>query len=527
MTPARTALIGAAVAALLVLPPVGQRLIASSDEARFALLARDMTSRGAWFDARVEGEVYRNKPPLYPWSIAAVSLVRGRVTEATAQLPGAVATVATVSLTALLGHRLFGARSGLWAGLILATAFGFVEHSQLVLPDMLVTLFFMAALYALWLSMTVPPGRPALVAFYACCALGVLSKGPVGLLPLLVAVAWLSLEQGRQGLRRLLSPVGLLVFAALTMMWLAPFVSHGAGSFVGGIVWEDWLLWYLGLSMPWSIEQLAVGFLPWTLLLPLAGARAFRAPRSHAMTFVLVSTAVPLGVMLLSRHQLDRYVLPIYPSLALLVGHWADADAATPTKGGAVLGWGALLLGVGFVTAPAWAELPADLDPVHLARLMAPMVVGIGIAAAGFFLGLRRGRPTVLVYGVTSGMVMLLGVGLWIYDDWVNRSTDYRSLAEALRRHAGAGEAAAFTTSRHLQIDFYFGRDLVPVWKDELLPEKPGKFSRFMARPGRPFAVIDGSSWKEIREGIETPVVVIDRFPSVAGEDMLIVRAAP
>src|SRR6202795_933174 len=186
MTPVRTALTCSVVAALLVLPPVGHRLIATSDEARFALVARDMTSRHAWFGARVSGEVFRDKPPLYPWSIAAVSLVRGHVTEATARIPGAAAAVGTVFLTALLGHRLFGPRAGLWAGLVLSTSFCFVEHSQLVLPDMLVTLFFTGALYTLWLGMTALHGRTALIAFYACCALGVLSKGPVGLVPLLV-----------------------------------------------------------------------------------------------------------------------------------------------------------------------------------------------------------------------------------------------------------------------------------------------------------------------------------------------------
>jgi 4-amino-4-deoxy-L-arabinose transferase-like glycosyltransferase len=376
--------------------------------------------------------------------------------------------------------------------------------------------------------MTAIHGRRVLIAFYVCCALGVLSKGPVGLVSFLVAAVLLWREEGREGLRRLWSPVGLLVFAVLTLTWLVPFVALGAGSFVGGVVWQDWLLWYFGFSMPRSIEQVAVGFLPWTLLLPLAGSRAFGAPRSRALTFVLVSITVPLAIMLLSRHQLDRYVLPIYPSLALLVGRWADSDAVVPTIGGTILGWGALLSGVALVTAPGWADLPLDGFPLHLSwPVVVPMVSGVGLAAGAFFVGLRRARPDLMVYGVTAGMGMLLGAGLWLYDDWLNRSSDYRRLAEALRQHAGAGEAAAFTTSQHLQIDFYFGRDLVPVWKEETFDKKPGKFSEFMARAGRPVAVIDGSTWREIRERISVPVVALDQLPSVAGEDMLILRGAP
>ena len=83
-----------------------------------ALLARDMIERRVPFQAHVEGQLYRNKPPLYPWSIALASLPGGRVTAATAQVPVAVAAIATAVVTCLLGARLFGRRAGLSAGLI-------------------------------------------------------------------------------------------------------------------------------------------------------------------------------------------------------------------------------------------------------------------------------------------------------------------------------------------------------------------------------------------------------------------------
>lgn len=123
----RAAVLVLAVAALLLLPPLGQRVISTSHEARFAVLAQDMLRRQAWLEARVGGEVYRNKPPLFPWSIAALSL-RGPVTEATAQAPAALAALSTVLLTFLLGRVLWGRRGGLWAGLILVTSYDF--HSR-------------------------------------------------------------------------------------------------------------------------------------------------------------------------------------------------------------------------------------------------------------------------------------------------------------------------------------------------------------------------------------------------------------
>src|SRR5919198_1624472 len=207
--PLRGALFVAAFAALLVLPPVGHHLIVKSDEARFALLARDMLERGAWLDAQVEGERYRNKPPLFPWSIAMLSRLHGGVTEATAQLPSAIAAVAAVLFTYLLGDRLFGRRAGSWAGLILATSASFFSHSQQILPDMLMLAFATASGYAFYCAVSEPAGRRAVVGFYAALAFGVFAKGPVGLLPILVAAIWLLIEGGVRELGRLWNLAGL------------------------------------------------------------------------------------------------------------------------------------------------------------------------------------------------------------------------------------------------------------------------------------------------------------------------------
>ncbi|MBI2154250.1 MAG: hypothetical protein HYU24_11165 [Candidatus Rokubacteria bacterium] len=123
-------------AALLVVPPIGQRVIATSDEARFALLARDVLERGAWFDVQVRGKQYRNKPPLYPWSIAVLSLPGGRVTEARAHAPVALTAIGAVLVTFLLGDRLFGLRAGFWAALIpMCGMLSAIRHGHGKLPS--------------------------------------------------------------------------------------------------------------------------------------------------------------------------------------------------------------------------------------------------------------------------------------------------------------------------------------------------------------------------------------------------------
>src|SRR5262245_39170002 len=294
-----------------------------------ARLARDMIERRVLFHARVEGQHYRNKPPLYPWAIAVSSLPGGRVTAATAQLPVALAAIATAVLTCLLGARLFGRRTGLWAGLILTTSAGFFAHSQALLPDMLVAAFTTAAAYAFWRYASDPAGgRLALVGFYAAVAFAVFSKGPIGLLPVVPAAIWLVIEHGPRGLLRLYSPGGLAVFAAVTLSWLGPYLAAGTGSFGETVLWGDWLSWYLGAPSPRRAGQFILegflGLLPWSALLPLAFAHAWRSRREPAARWLLLFTLVPLGLIVLSANRLPIYLLPVCPFAAILVAAWAD-----------------------------------------------------------------------------------------------------------------------------------------------------------------------------------------------------------
>lgn len=461
------ALLVSALTALLVLPPVGHHLIGKSDEARFALLARDMTQRGAWFGAQVEGEQYRNKPPLFPWSIALLSRLGGGVTEATAQLPAAVAAIGAVLFTFLLGDRLFTRRAGLWAALILATSASFFSHSQQILPDMLVLTFATASGYAFWRAMTEPSTRWPLVGFYTALACGVFAKGPAGLLPILVAAVWLCTEHGLRGLGRLSSPVGMAVFAVVTLGWLLPFLAAGSESFGEKVLWRDWLGTYLGPPVPRRVSSFIldalVGFLPWTILVPPALVWGIRSRKNPAVRFALLSVAVPLLVIIFSRSRLPRYLLPIYPGAALCAAWWADMHGHRPTLLGRILGWGAFVgVGVALAVLPAISAVKESgvlLEPGFAWQAL-PVLAGVLLIAGVFLLGLTDARPALLVYGGVGLMAVLLGYGVWLVNGFTDRTEDWRVLAAIVRRHAPGGDLRVFTRAKLLPLDFYFGREL-------------------------------------------------------------------
>lgn len=518
-TSLRDALLVVTLAAALVLPPVGQRLIVTSHEARFALVAGDMLERGVWFDARLRGQSYRNKPPLHPWAIVAGSWWTGRVTEGVAQLPSALATIAVVLGTFLLGDRLFHRRAGLWAALVLATSYGVFAHSQMILPDMVMVAFGVIAGYCFWRAVTDPGSRMAMVAFYAMLGLGVFAKGPAGLLPLAVAAVWLWTEHGVAGLRKLWSLPGTTLFLALCLVWLIPFLTVGSQRFAADVLWWDWLYYYFRAPRPRAIGaqavELLVGFLPWTVLAPWAVVHAARARSEPAVRFAVLWFAVQFVLIMASTNQRVRYLLSLYPAAALLVASWSADDRRRPAAQRAAVVVGVIALALGAVTvALTGSPLPREL-PFHVSWVVP--LAGVLLVALALAYGLWVGRVHVLMMGVAAGMAVALASGVWVYNHWINATRNFKAVAATVERHAGGGAVGVFASKGdYLQIDFYLGRDLTPL---VLLAE----LEAYVARPGRPVVVINEQNWNRWHRHVPPRLHVLDTM-FVGGEAIRLVR---
>lgn len=516
----RAALLGA-FAALLVLPTLGQRYIVSGDEARFAVLAQDMLGRGTWFDARLREERYRNKPLLYPWAIKLLSMPRGRVTEAAAHLPVAAAAVLSVALVTVLGQQLFSPAAGVGAGLITATSYAFFQHSQILLPDMLVVAFDLAALCAFWAAMQQPPRGHALTAFYAAVALGLAAKGPMGLLPIPIAVVWLIAEDGLAGVRRLVSRAGLIAFTVLTALWLVPYLLAGGDSYARTVLWEDWLAWYLGGPRPAKILNMllteAGGLVPWTALLVLPLLAVRRQWRDGAFRLALLAWLVPLVFVLLSSNHRVRYLLPTYPAAALLIAWWCDRHGAEDSRAVRVVTWlsGATTVVMLIVLALPWTD-PLERELVPHFWWKAGAVTAGALLVQGYACWmLRTRRPRALVAGLALGMALLLAAGVRIYTGAVNREQDYPRLAALIERYAQGGKVAV-AGGRFFSIDFYLGRAVTSV-------RSVPAFDEWLGRPDRPLLIVTGRAWSLMRAQSRPDVEIVDTM-RVRGRMMFLLR---
>lgn len=320
-----------ALAFVLYLPRLGMVDIMPPDEPRYAQVAREMLQSGDFLVPTLNGEPYKEKPPLMFWLAAGLGSMGGDVGPWAARLPSALSAIAILLLTYVLARSMFGPETGFLAALVLLTTTRFWWEAGTGQLDMLLTACVTTAIVALWQWHTTK-SLTALVIFYIALGAGLLAKGPPALVfPLLLAVAF---YWGRPAERRALRlPLGLAATTMIFLLWLVParlavmgkHTAEGSEASAAGELFKQTLgRLLLGVSKaewPWFyIEHLPADLLPWTLLLPWAGWAAWRArKRDDAMRFLWAWFLPSFVFFTVSVAKRQGYLLPLYPCMAMLL----------------------------------------------------------------------------------------------------------------------------------------------------------------------------------------------------------------
>jgi 4-amino-4-deoxy-L-arabinose transferase-like glycosyltransferase len=372
----------------------------------------------------LNGEAYTQKPPLYFWAAALMGVPGGRVTEAAARLPSALCGLATVWLLVHFGSRLLGPRSGAIAGALLLTAFEFAHRARRVQLDVMLTLLELIALTAFWRLQRGSLHRARdLAAMHAALGLAVLTKGPVGLVvPLLAIAAYLAQERRWGELRGMLPPWALLLSLGPGIAWIAVALSFApSGTFEEAVVTNLFGRFFAGTSharpLFYFVYQFPVNFLPWTLLWPLAGWFAVRRVfgcdgdpgRRRAWLFLLTWVGVSFAFFSLSSGKRGLYLLPAFPAAALLC---ADAVAVTLSEGRDLSRRAVRALAAAALAIPALglaAVLRGEIAGVAIpASFGAALATTSGLAALAWRSAGRSCLPGLARFGITAAAVLAI-----------------------------------------------------------------------------------------------------------------------
>ncbi len=449
----------------LVKPP----LLDDADSVH-AEVAREIVARHDWITLYANGIRYLEKAPLLYWSMAASFRIFG-VSTWTARLPLALYTLLLILVVFELGRRCFqDALAAFYASLVTTTSFGLFIFTRILIPDAMVCLWLALAMLCFWCSLD-RPTRTNAAGFAVACALGVLTKGLIGMVfPLIIVAVYLAVTRNLAHLRRWHPTLGVLVFFVLAAPWhiaagiANPTQGHPAAmptpGNVHGFYWfyfvNEHLLRYLNRRVPRDYDTvplalfwglLLVWLLPWSVFLiqalrrvPLRRwwQRASLSEKERSRLLLFVWAAVPMLFFSFSTRQ-EYYVLPSLPPLALLIGDWLaeDADRSNSAHIGIRTAWLLFLAGlcvaaiaVFFVVraptprgdlAAALSSNPSeyalsfghflDLSTQAMAFFRLPLLltaVALLAGTGGHLLLRRAGRPHAAIASVAAGGVLFL-----------------------------------------------------------------------------------------------------------------------
>jgi len=268
----------------LYLVNLGGYPLYTKGEPREAVTVFDIVHGGGVILPQRAGVEIPSKPLLMHWMAALVSIVAGGVNEFSVRLPSAGLAIAGVIVCYFHVRRLFDDVTALFAALILATTFQYLQAGTGARVDMTLTFFMEVAFFEFILMAEGLTRRRMLL--YVAIALAVLTKGPIGLiLPGLVALIWIVAEGRWDFIREMNLIRGSIVVLILAGGWyLAALIEGGPGFFRKQVLTENVLRFagggdfHEGHIHPFYYMELALlaGFMPWTMLLPIVGAEASR-----------------------------------------------------------------------------------------------------------------------------------------------------------------------------------------------------------------------------------------------------------
>lgn len=476
------------------------------DEPRYGQIARETLRDGHWLVPTSNGQIYAEKPPIYYWLVALVSMPFGDVTAVTARLVGALCALGCLLAIERLARRWFGAPGPpgtavvLFAGQLLLV--WNAPRAGLDLP-LTCALLWAVERGGAWAR---TGGVGAATGMGLCWAAAILLKGPLGFLlpPAILAAELTALPSlpSRRNVGWWLMP---LVMAATGLAWLLPAIAAGGEAYTNRLLGQiagrvsgaegghvrpiytyllQWPVWALPMT-----GHLVLG--AWASLKPGGAGGEAKAGLRAALV------AGPLLFLLLSltATKRDVYLIPGAPFVALAaayvlhVGRWPGASRfagnvflgaiaifalALPVlplatrflllgkRAGqaeplGVLAWVALIVAALLVGAATWRAWKVRQEPVEALRRAAPCLF---LALAALWLGYlpaadpyKSWQPVARAAEAAAGEGVVYHAGfpqgtnlLWSLD---RPTTPYLADVDALVRVLGPGQprAAVVVTS--------------------------------------------------------------------------------
>lgn len=317
------------------------------DEPKYVSAALEMAISGDWLHPMLGGLPRVEKPPLPYWLAAPLFKYFGTdFSNGTllfiSRIPSIACSLLTVIATLLIGKKLYSVKTGIFAALLLCVAPAFKIEGMMFKADIIYTAAVTWAAY-FYLGLYKGENKTAnLTGATICTALGVLTKGPFALPPLVgYLLATYFRRKNKQGAVKTISQTlkkewstiftGLLACAPF-MIWIfaasmdnMPYLSGMLGDFSHNTSDRGNLFIFYSKSIGFYLLEALVVFFPLGAFTIGALHNYFRDREwKKNDTSLLVWTALIYLFICFFMYRLraHRYFLPIMPFLAVIIVNW-------------------------------------------------------------------------------------------------------------------------------------------------------------------------------------------------------------
>ncbi len=503
---------------------LGAMPLGDIDEAMHASTSKDMVLSGDWVTPQYNGENFYDKPPLYNW-LAAIAFTLLGFTELAARLPAALLGLGCVMITYWLARGMFDPAVAFLSALVLATSAEYIVLSRVVVHDISLAFFVTLALTLFFVGYKNEKHRkPAFLSGYAALGLAVLAKGPVGVvLPVMIIGLFLIYKRQLRFLKKMQIGWGIVIFLAIVAPWYILisvrnpdyleyfFLKQNIGYFLSRHSRHPKPFYYY-------IPVLMGGLFPWSLFLPLALYRAFRAKSASfrdEVVFALIWFWVVFIFFSIASSKLGTYILPLFPAASVLVGVLLSDLLYASDRG---LHKGVLYSYLPFAAVMLLALIYLLLFPIESliadTGISLPLVYFLVIWIAGCALlsiGLVTKKKYKAFIGSIGGMVTtILLLALIFIVPVLGPLVSCKELALKLDRLMKPDESIKFYRKARASFLFYTDRTA------EVL-ENPQQLKNYMGRNEKVYCVFKYDDWEDI-ENLHNMMQVIAQV-----EDKLIV----
>lgn len=306
----------------------------TGDSGLYAAISRQMVESGDWFNLKINGEPYDQKPHLFFWLAGAGIQLFGNTNFAFKLFPFLYGA-AGIYFTYRLGKQLFSDEAGKWAALIAGTSqiyflYFFDFHTDSVLQT--------GVTLALWKLAAYLQNKNGVNFIFGFVGVGLamLSKGPVGaVLPFFAVLIYLVFQRDFGQLFHLKWFLGILI----SFLVISPslihlynsfgveglrfyFITNNFGRISGSYAGSSTDYFFYVYNALWA-------FLPWTVFVVFALVSEIKSGfnlkiRNIWVIYLLGSVFVLFLILSIAKGKAPNYFLIAVSPIAVITGKWIE-----------------------------------------------------------------------------------------------------------------------------------------------------------------------------------------------------------